>query len=285
MDERREADHDNTINPARGARAAEGDDGSEGNETQSTPKYRRLDREGTRASIGPEHSGRFLFVDSSSSGQRPRSDQRAINAHIQQTAHRNRRQAAAQKLKGTGTANIGRFRREPQLQPRPIEPQRVPATVVDQENAPASRPARLSQSPEVDQEQLERLRHYSVVRGPEVRQAIDAQYQDDEQEVEAVQRVGPNDERALADNNSMRSMLAQILQRLDAGNPGHSIQGLPVSALRNTALDPFDVSAVTITPAMNSVLRHCKSVQSIPCFYTLLLPPSPDDDLLCWLKC
>jgi hypothetical protein len=156
-------------------------------ESQNSAKYRRLDWDGSRTSASSGSSSRFLFVDSSSS-QRPRSDQRAINAHIQQTAHRNRRQAAAQRLRGT--ANIGRYRREVQLQPRPndlqnlaqrpLSPQNLPVTrassiSLDQQSLPAtpSSSVSLEQDAEDLQQQLVRLRHYGAVRGPEVRQAFD----------------------------------------------------------------------------------------------------------------
>src|ERR1700742_696397 len=125
MDERAESSHGGrgeVHNPGTGDRSQALDDASE--EGRSSNKYRRLDGEGARASPAPEQASRFLFVDSSTSGQRPRSDQRAINAHIQQTAHRNRKHAA-QKKQTSGVANIGRHRPRPVLQPRPIEPQRI----------------------------------------------------------------------------------------------------------------------------------------------------------------
>jgi len=102
------------------------------------------------------------------------------------------------------------------------------------------------------------LRHYGEVRGSEVRQAFDAQEADDERgEVEVVQR--PVDYDASEDASSVKSLLTQILQRLDAGNLGHTIQGRTGNVLKNTVLDPFGVSSVQITPGMDSVLRHCKS--------------------------
>ncbi|KIX05564.1 uncharacterized protein Z518_06436 [Rhinocladiella mackenziei CBS 650.93] len=231
-------------------RSVRGDKDTQSSSPQSTNKCRRLDQEGAGTSIA-DSGHRFLFVDSSSSGQRPRSDQRAINAHIQQTAHRNRRQAAAaaQRAKISKTANISRYRREIPLQPRQIE---IQQPVASQESNPLP-PSPPSRSPGVDQDQLDRLRHYSTVRAPEVRQAINAQQEDD---------------RSLVENNSVRSMLTQILQRLDAGNVGHAIQGPPNSNLRSTVLDPFNVSSVTITPSMNAVLRHFSDVMITSVFPT-----------------
>lgn len=246
-------------------------------ESQNSAKYRRLDSDGSRASASSGSSSRFLFVDSSSS-HRPRSDQRAINAHIQQTAHRNRRQAAAQRLRGT--ANIGRYRREVQLQPRPtdlhniaqrpLSPRDPPETrassiSLEQQSLPAtpSSSVSLEQDSEDLQQQLVRLRHYGAVRGPEVRRAFDEQEADDERaELETIQRTQDHDN--YADSSSVKTLLTQILQRLDAGNLGHAIHGRTGNVLKSTVLDPFGISSVQITPGMDSVLRHCKSSQSIP---------------------
>ena len=254
----------------------------ESEEAQSSNKYRRIDRDGVRASSIPQQAGRFLFVDSSSSGQRPRSDQRAINAHIQQTAHRNRKQAT-RRQKTTAAANIGRYRREPLLQPRPVEPQRIVIDSADLDQRRSSgagsfasfesssvasstfsirsesrtpEPQALERSrspPGFEQEQLDRLRHYSSVRGPEVRDAVNAQHDEQATSTEIVRRANPAEE-----TTSVRSMLTQILQRLDAGHARHSITGAPNLSLQNTALDPFNISSVHITPSMNSALRHCK---------------------------
>lgn len=241
-------------------------------EPRNSAKYRRLDWDGSRTSTSLGSSSRFLFVDSSSS-QRQRSDQRAINAHIQQTAHRNRRQAAVERLRGA--ANIGRYRREAQLQPRPTElqnpaqrpltPRNLPVTrassiSLDQQSFPATPTSSIG--PEQDTEdlhqQLVRLRHYGAVRGPEVRQAFDDQEVDDERgELEMIER--PVDHDTPEDASSVKSLLTQILQRLDAGNLGHTIQGRTGNVLKNTVLDPFGISSVQITPGMDSVLRHCKS--------------------------
>jgi hypothetical protein len=273
MDERPSPDHeprDATDNPGRATRSAEPDDQSEGS-ASSAHKYRRLDRDGARAPTAAEQSHRFLFVDSSSASQRPRSDQRAINAHIQQNAYRNRRQAA-QKQTDTGAANVGRHRREAQLQPRPIEPhpsiepQQAPATSIrpttTSKRAAASRISNLSPRPSTGaniEDQVHRLRHYSNIRGPEVRQAVEAQREDERRAAGDSRRSAtPDDDRALVQSTSMRSMLTQILQRLDAGNVGQALGGPSLASLRNSVLDPFNPSSVTITPAMNAVLRHCK---------------------------
>ncbi|KIW58095.1 hypothetical protein PV05_02645 [Exophiala xenobiotica] len=275
MDERPSPDpdpRDVTNDPSRSTRSAEPDDQSQGS-ASSAHKYRRLDRDGARASPAPEQANRFLFVDSSSASQRPRSDQRAINAHIQQNAYRNRRQAA-QKQSDTGAANVGRHRREPQLQPRPIEPhpsiepQQAAATSIRPTTTPertiASRISNLS--PGLSramniEDQVHRLRHYSNIRGPEVRQAVEAQREDERRASGDSRRSAtPDEDRALVESASVRSMLTQILQRLDAGNVGQALRGSPVSALRNTVLDPFNPSSVTITPAMNAVLRHFSEV-------------------------
>ncbi|KIX96204.1 uncharacterized protein Z520_07982 [Fonsecaea multimorphosa CBS 102226] len=283
MDKRNEpshAAHGAQQNPGTRDRSSDRDEESPG--VESSNKYRRIDREGSRASTTAEQSNRFLFVDSSSSGQRPRSDQRAINAHIQQTAHRNRKQAA-QKQKTGGAANIGRYRREPQLQPRPIEPQPIaPSTLERREtlqprqstspessSAPRSSlsppeenvirepptPRRLETLPALDREQVDRLRHYSNVRGAEVREAIDAQQHEQTVSTEIARRHPLQDE-----TTSVRSMLTQILQRLDAGHAGRLIQPSPNSSLNNTLLDPFNISSVHITPSMNAALRHFSDV-------------------------
>lgn len=262
MDSQNDTSHGVPNNPDKGSRSAEREDEDE---EVSQFKYRRVDREGGRAP-----STRFLFVDSSSSGQRPRSDQRAINAHIQQTAHRNRREAAATlKSKPEGGANIGRYRREAQIQPRPIVPQRTPSATpsaaLEQRSSPESeapptpRPPTRPRLPEVEQGLLDRLRHYSNVRAPEVRHAINSQREHERREsFEFVQRA-PEEEHNIDETSSVRSMLTQILQRLDAGNRGHSIQD-PSSAMRSTVLDPFNISSVVITPSMNAVLRHFADV-------------------------
>ncbi|EXJ69484.1 uncharacterized protein A1O5_07520 [Cladophialophora psammophila CBS 110553] len=283
MDERKapsHAAHGALHNPGKGDRSSDRDNGSEGGE--SSNKYRRIDQEGARTSTASEQSNRFLFVDSSSTGQRPRSDQRAINAHIQQTAHRNRKQAA-QRQRTTGTANIGRYRREPQLQPRPIEPQPTtpvtlgrrgplqpqPFTSRESSLTPQSpltpreetvspeppAPTRSESPPEFDREQVDRLRHYSSVRGAEVRNAITTQQHERKASTEVARRANLEDE-----NTSVRSMLTQILQRLDAGHAGRMIQSSPNSSLDNTLLDPFNISSVHITPSMNAVLRHFSDV-------------------------
>ncbi|OAP55302.1 hypothetical protein AYL99_10275 [Fonsecaea erecta] len=282
MDKRNEPSHappGGLHNPDTGDRSPDRDDESRG--AGSSKKYRRIDREGGRASTGSEQSSRFLFVDSSSSGQRPRSDQRAINAHIQQTAHRNRKQAA-QKQKTAGAANIGRFRREPQLQPRPTEPRSIVPVPLERrsssqtprspsaESSPAPRsslsppgenvlhespaPGRSESLPALAREQVDRLRHYSSVRGAEVREAVNAQRHEQNASTEIARREPPQDETA-----SVRSMLTQILQRLDAGHTGRLIQS-PSSSLNNTLLDPFNISSVHITPSMNAVLRHFSDV-------------------------
>lgn len=249
----------------------------DGVDASQSAKYRRIDRVGSRTSTTPDtsssesSSSRFLFVDSSTS-QRPRSDQRAINAHIQQTAHRNRRQAAAQRLRGT--ANIGRYRRDVQLQPRPPDPQNVqqsplaPQNIsitrasgisVDQQSLPTTPYARdpLDEESGDLAQQLIRLRHYGAIREPEVLQAFEEQENEDAQEaLEAVQRV---QSRASAESSSVKTLLEQILRRLDADNLGHAIHGRTANVLSNTVLDPFGTSSVQITPGMDAVLRHCKS--------------------------
>jgi hypothetical protein len=293
MDERAESAQGaggGVHNATRADRSPSLDDGSE--EGQSSNKYRRIDREGARASTVSDQASRFLFVDSSSSGQRPRSDQRAINAHIQQTAHRNRKQAA-QKQKTTGAANIGRHRPRPVLQPRPIEALRTvnpPAALEPRGSSEASPFPSVASSPEssstvsvransrtpeppapvlqrapptvdqeqLDRDQLDRLRHYSNVRRPEVHEAVNAQRSEQDASTEVVRRKSSDDE-----TSSVRSILTQILQRLDAGHTGNSIQSSPNSSLRNTALDPFNISSVHITPSMNTALRHCKSFLSL----------------------
>ncbi|KAH0848923.1 hypothetical protein FOPE_03018 [Fonsecaea pedrosoi] len=283
MDERNEPKHDARgalHKSSTGARSPDRDD--EDGRTESSNKYRRIDQEGARASTASEQSSRFLFVDSSASGQRPRSDQRAINAHIQQTAHRNRKKAA-QKQTTTGAANIGRYRREPQLQPRPIEPQPTSPVALERQNPlqlrrsisrenssaprsslsppaevvgrepPAS--ARAESLPALDHAHLDRLRHYSSVRGAEVREAITAQQQSQNVSTDIARRGASQVEAT-----SVRSMLTQILQRLDAGHAGGLIQPSITSSLNNTLLDPFNLSSVHITPSMNAVLRHFSEV-------------------------
>ncbi|KIW62442.1 hypothetical protein PV04_10615 [Phialophora macrospora] len=290
MDERAQAAQGGggTVhNAARADRSPSLDDGSE--EGQPSNKYRRIDREGARASTESEQATRFLFVDSSSSGQRPRSDQRAINAHIQQTAHRNRKQAA-QKQKTPGAANIGRHRPKPVLQPRPIEALRAvnpPAALEPRGASEASHFPSVASAPEssstvsvradgripepptpvlqrapatadqeqLDRAQLDRLRHYSNVRRPEVHEAVNAQRSEQDASTEVVRRRSSEDE-----TSSVRSILAQILQRLDAGHTGTSLQSSPNSWLRNTVLDPFNISSVHITPSMNTALRHFSDV-------------------------
>lgn len=240
------------------------------NETSPLSKYRRLDREPPRASTiettGSRSGGRFLFVDSSTS-QRPRSDQRAINAHIQQTAHRNRRQAAAQRLRGT--ANIGRYRRDLHLQPRPPDPQnvdqqllspRASGTSLHQQSLPATPSSSISLEQESGElaQQLIRLRHYGAVRELEVRQAFNEQEHDDERRELDVGRRMQN-HNASAESSSVKTLLTQILQRLDTDNLGHAIHGRTANVLSNTVLDPFGTSSAPITPGMDVVLRHCKS--------------------------
>ncbi|KAK5031370.1 hypothetical protein LTR13_007697 [Exophiala sideris] len=275
MDERGAPEHIKRDSPSkrpRGVVSPEGDDASETSASSSPHKARRLDPEAFRSRTDPEQGNRFLFVDSSSSGQRPRSDQRAINAHIQQNAYRNRRQAA-QRQRGSDSANIGRFRREAQIQPRPTEPdpvaepQRVPVQRTGRATSPPT-PASFSPQSSVfspparlEQDQVERLRHYSNVRAPEVREAVNAQREDEERSASGSRSsISPEDDRPLVESTSVRSMLTQILQRLDAGHAGHSLPGLPSSSLRNMAVDPFNLSTVAITPAMNAVLRHFSDV-------------------------
>lgn len=246
------------------------------NENSPLSKYRRLDREPPRASAteatGSRSGGRFLFVDSSTS-QRPRSDQRAINAHIQQTAHRNRRQAAAQRLKGT--ANIGRYRRDLHLQPRPPDPQNVDQHLLSARNLSDTRASQTSPHQQslhttpssrtsLEQEygdlaqQLIRLRHYGAVRELEVRQAFTEQEHDDERrELDAGQRLQSHN--VSAESSSVKTLLTQILQRLDTDNLGHAIHGRTANVLSNTVLDPFGTTSAPITPGMDVVLRHCKS--------------------------
>lgn len=285
MDEPSESSQDvrrGLHNPDRGDISPISDDASE--EGQSSNKYRRIDREGVKAAPASDNANasRFLFVDSFSTSSRPRSDQRAINAHIQQTAHRNRKHAA-QKQKPAGAANIGRNRRAPVLQPRPIEPQRIAAAPVAsaqqepfEESPPSSwrsspitsptgsvrsesstpdlaKPVPQQRTADVSREQLIRLRHYSNVRRPEVESAIIAQREEQHASIEIVRRTSPDNE-----TSSVKSMLSQILQRLDAGYAGHSIQPPPNLSLSNTTLDPFNISTVYITPSMNTVLRHCE---------------------------
>lgn len=271
MDERRAPDHARRDSPDKGGRGAgshEGDEESEASASTSSHKFRRLDQEGSRSRADPEQVNRFLFVDSSAAGQRPRSDQRAINAHIQQNAYRNRRQAA-QRQGGTDAANIGRYRREAQIQPRPIEPHPAaepqrPTLPTLERATPPTTPVSFSPSstavsppPSLDPDQVGRLRHYSNVRAREVREAVNAQRTDEQQITSESRRsISPEDDRALVESSSVRSMLTQILQRLDAGHVGHPLQGSPSSTLM--ALDSFNLSSVTITPAMNAVLRHCR---------------------------
>ena len=254
------------------------DDGSE--DAQSSNKYRRTDQEGSRSPAPTEQASRFLFVDSSSTGQRPRSDQRAINAHIQQTAHRNRRQAT-RKQKLTGIANISRNRHAPILQPRPVGPQHTASVALAQRGL-LSRPSSASSaatsvtpsttdlrtdylspapqeqvsprsSPGFEAEQLDRLRYYSSARRQEVEDVLRLGRDEQSASSDVVRRANADEE-----TDSVRSMLTRILQRLDAGHGSHSIPGTSNSSLRNTALDPFNISSVPITPAMNTALRHCK---------------------------
>lgn len=279
MDERAGSSHgarSAVHNPGRGDKSPSLDDGSE--EGQSSVKYRRIDQEGAKTLTASDNASRFMFVDSSSTGSRRRSDQRAINAHIQQTAHRNRKQAS-QKQRPLGAANIGRNRRAPVLQPRPIEAQRAASSqsTLDAPSSPSfvssptssstvsirserrtpepEAPVAPRYSPDVHREQLERLRHYSSARRLEVDDAVKAHR--DEQiastDVDGVRRASPDDEAS-----SVRSMLTQILQRLDAGHAGHSIRSPPNTSLRNTALDPFNISSVHLTSSMNTALRHCE---------------------------
>ncbi|OCT48188.1 hypothetical protein CLCR_04229 [Cladophialophora carrionii] len=293
MDERADAAHGAggaVHNPPRADRSPSLDEGSEAGE--SSNKYRRIDREGARTATASGQFSRFLFVDSSSSGQRPRSDQRAINAHIQHTAHRNRRQAA-QKQKTTGAANIGRHRPRPVLQPRPVEALRIadsPAPLQQRSSPEASSFSSVASSPassstvsvradsrtpepetpvlrraratadreQPDREQLDRLRHYSNVRRIELHEAVNAQRSEQNASTEVARRASTEDETSTA-----RSVLRQILQRLDAGHPGSSLQSEPNSSLRNTVLDPFNISSIHITPSMNTALRHCKSFLSL----------------------
>lgn len=265
---------DPRYSPGKGLRLTKAGDGGEGNSLSTTRKCRKLDRGGIRAAIDTEHNSRFLFVDSSSGGQRPRSTQRAINAHIQQTAQRNRRRALAHRERGTGATTTGRNRREPELRPRPVEPSLPSATLIDHGALEASRISLLSasgasSSPDVYQGVVSRLRHYSTVRAPEVRSAINAQREDDLRAASALSpRGAPGNDGSLVEDASLRSLLTRILQRLDAGNVGHAIQGQPVSSLKNTILDPFNVSAVIITPSMNTTLRHCKLIQLSFCVAT-----------------
>ncbi|KIW09982.1 hypothetical protein PV08_11758 [Exophiala spinifera] len=266
----------------RGSTSAEPDDESESG-ASSAPKYRRVNRHGTRAVTASDQSSRFLFVDSSSAGQRPRSDQRAINAHIQQSAYRNRRQAARQQ-RGSDAANVGRHRGSTQLQPRRIEPS---PSVEHHRASPLTSPTRqepsdsrlptptstISPTPspglatnaravaDVDQDLISRLRYYSNVRGSEVRQAVEAQREDDRRASSEHRQPAPlQEDRALAENVSVRSMLTQILQRLDAASVGQPLHGPPISALRNSVLDPFSTSSIMVTPSMDAVLRHFSDV-------------------------
>ena len=276
MDESAESSHGArgaVHNPGRSDRSPSVDDGSE--EGKSSNKYRRINQEGARTSTASDNASRFMFVDSSSSGSRRRSDQRAINAHIQQTAHRNRKQAA-QKQKTTGTANIGRNRRAQFLQPRPTEAHQIAAPVATLDapsspsfaSSPASSstvsirseshtlepgvPAPLRPPPDVHRE-LDRLRHYSSLRRADVENAVNAHRHEQNAPTEVVRRASLEDE-----TGSVKSILTQILQRLDAGHAGHSIRSPPNSSLRNTALDPFNISSVHLTPSMNTALRHCE---------------------------
>lgn len=278
-----EGGQDVVTDRGRGSTSAEPDDESESG-ASSAPKYRRLSRDGTRAATATDHGSRFLFVDSSSAGQRPRSDQRAINAHIQQSAYRNRRQAARQQ-RGSDAANVGRHRGAPQLQPRPIEPYPTAEhrraspvtspTLIAHQDASGPRTPTLtptispalspglhtvtSTGSDIDQDQISRLRYYSNVRGSEVREAVEAQREDDRRAHSGRRHpTASQEDRASVESVSMRSMLTQILQRLDAGNVGQPLHGPPISALRNSVLDPFSPSSITITPAMDVVLRHCK---------------------------
>jgi hypothetical protein len=116
---------------------------------------------------------------------------------------------------------------------------------------------------EIDPEQLGRLRHYSTVRAPEVRQVIeDARREEHQRAVSATGRSNTGEhDLALPESNSVvRSMLSEILQRLDTRTAGHALQAASSLSARNTVLDPFNLSTITITPSMNAVLRHCKSV-------------------------
>ena len=234
-------------------------------------KYRRLDTEGSREFVGSNFSpstvtpgsfaeqspsrltagddsaDRFLFVSvgDSPTRQRSRLDQRAINAHIQQTAHRNKRQEAAERLKARSTANIGRFRKVIQTRddvPPHVAPQSSPTRTES--------PVRQDEPQEVVQKQLDRLRYYSATRAPEAAEVVDDE------------RLKGEDELSLASAKepSVRTMLSQILHRLDAGHFGHDPQSRPDSVLGINFQDPFNIGSVQITESMNGVLRHCKSL-------------------------
>lgn len=117
----------------------------------------------------------------------------------------------------------------------------------------------LEHEPEEVHQQLQRLRHYSTVRELEVTEAFQQQEEDDDREaLEIIQRNGIEDNDLVTEASSVRTMLAQILQRLDARNVGHAIQGQSGNVLKNTVLDPFGIGSVQITPKMDSALRHCK---------------------------
>ena len=191
-----------------------------------------------------ESIDRFLFVSAGNfvSQQLSRPDQRAVNAHIQQAAHRNKRQEAAARLKDRRTANIIRFRQA--LQPRDDISSRVASSPYLLET---QRPLRQDKPQQAVQEVPTTFRSYNA-----------------RTEIENQDAEGDEISLATTRQPSFETTVTQTIHHLNTDGLSDDPQSKFSSLLRNNAQDPFNIGSIRVTNSMNAVLRHCKSACKCP---------------------
>jgi hypothetical protein len=195
----------------------------------------------------PPGTDRFIFVNAHESlarGQRLRVDQKAINAHVQTTAYRQRRSAAFERLKRNAKANTGRSRPG-------LVPQSEAGGSYSQNSTLAAAisirgvvlPRRGSNVGRRHGSMGHRISGHGNAVIPWADEDIDSEDEgDDDVELQA-----------------MRKVVESISQRMSMLENSRIRQGSPQSLLDSGDVDPFAIASVPITKGMNKVFSHCMS--------------------------
>lgn len=195
----------------------------------------------------PPGTDRFIFVNAYESltpGQRQRVDQKAINAHVQTTAFRQRRSAAVERLKRNAKANAGRS--------RPVlVPQSEAGGSYSQNSTLAAAisirgvvlPRRGTNVGRRNGSMEHRISGHDNAMIPWADEDIDSEDEDDS-DIEL---------------QAMRKVLESIRERMSALQASRMRQGSPQSLLDSGDVDPFAIASVPITKGMNKVFSHCMS--------------------------
>lgn len=195
----------------------------------------------------PPGTDRFIFVNAHESltpSQRQRVDQKAINAHVQTTAYRQRRSAAIERLKRNVKANVGR--------PRPV--------LVPQPEAGGSYSQNSTLAAAISIRGV-----VSPRRGTNIRRrrgSIEHRISGHDNAVipGADEDIDSEDEGdAGVELQAMRKVLESISRRMSALENPRILPGSPQSLLDSGDVDPFAIASVPITKGMNKVFSHCMS--------------------------